>query len=326
MLAKEEELQKKSKQLKQVRRDAKRLTESLKEQEEINCRNTRQLTANIEELKNELNSTRTTLAAQKAETLSLTEELSDVNQSRSDGEHYDDRDVASREHVEIEQNLSSLTQKYDEVQSLYEKAIQGIRDGKKEQSRLRQISLKQIGEIRALQDELNETKREAGKACDALREALEGEKEALKHRYDSMVEQLREQCDKQRFDMKKISESLREAGKLKATAARQKKLHETALHANIISCENECNLRLDGVQSKSDGDRKRLCAYVSQELKRFFNPYQEINEKALRNIVDQARDELDKLSSSDLAIRRMDHAPDYQTTEDAVARLFIKSL
>jgi hypothetical protein len=117
-----------------------------------------------------------------------------------------------------------------------------------------------------------------------------------------------------------------EAQALKAASAKEKQLAELSVVANRVSLEGQFDQRFNDLKTRVEVEKRRLYSWVAEAFKHFFDPKEEMNERSFRAIVNWAREELDRLTAADQAIRRLLVVPDGQTTEDAVARLAIGEL
>ena len=63
-----------------------------------------------------------------------------------------------------------------------------------------------------------------------------------------------------------------------------------------------------------------MFAFVADSFRQFYRPQSVIDEGSFRFVVNQVRDRLNELTSSDEDIRRLVNAMEYQSTYDAVAQ------
>jgi hypothetical protein len=197
-----------------------------------------------------------------------------------------------------------------------------------------------------LEGELNGQKGSVNRAADALAERYEAEKADMNTAHENAVAMLRKEMERQRSDLEHISAVLaqtetqcrtlksekdqlarkyqrlkNEVKLIKDSTAKEKKLSELAVVTNRVSLENEFNTRCDELRTRTECEKRKLFGFGAAAFKRFFNPMEEIDERAFRRVVTQAREELERLTVADQAIRRLVDAAEHQTTEDAVARL-----
>jgi hypothetical protein len=66
-------------------------------------------------------------------------------------------------------------------------------------------------------------------------------------------------------------------------------------------------------------------AFAADHFRQFLNIEEAIDEDAFKRLIVRVRDELQKLASADLAIRRVVRAHSGQRTEDAVSQVLVPS-
>jgi chromosome segregation ATPase len=106
-------------------------------------------------------------------------------------------------------------------------------------------------------------------------------------------------------------------------SAREKKLHEAALRAAVLTAESDCAGRVNELKASADNEKRRILAYAADSFKQFFNPQDVIDERSFRQVLGRARDELAVLTEMNAAVRRIVGAPSHQKTDDAVAQALI---
>ena len=194
-----------------------------------------------------------------------------------------------------------------------------------------------------------------------LKQSLEGslneftskankEKQQIIKSYEKAVQEITEQCNTHRNDVERMARVVSETEKklktykskliqvkrenLKLSAEiqsqkeqndRDKKLADSTAKSAILTAETNFNTRLDEMISKFETEKRRIYAFIADTFKQFFNPHEGIDEKSFRSIVSRARDELSRLVSTDLAIRRLVGAASHQKTDDAVAQLIMNN-
>ena len=174
------------------------------------------------------------------------------------------------------------------------------------------------------------------------------EKKQIVDTYEKAIAEITEKCNKYRSDVETMNKQLIEAEKklkqakstimqtkrenvkvsselqaLKEQSEREKKLIESSSKTTILNMENNLNNKLDEQKSKFDSDKRRIYGFVADAFKQYFNPHESIDDRSFKNIINRVKDELSRLSSSDLAIRRFVGAESHQKTDDAVAQLIM---
>jgi chromosome segregation ATPase len=218
-----------------------------------------------------------------------------------------------------------------------------------EHTRLRQLTEGQTLTISKLQDQLTETREKLSRSTCSVMERLESEKTELKVANEAALAQLRRELESQRTDLQDVSarlnetqasaETLRSANEqlvkqnrrlktdlkaVKLLQAKEKRLSELSAVASRVAVENELTQRIDELKTRTEIDKRRLYGLGAEAFNRFFNPLAELDERSFRSVVHKAREELERLTAADQAIRRLVNASEHQTTEDAVARLVLR--
>jgi hypothetical protein len=100
----------------------------------------------------------------------------------------------------------------------------------------------------------------------------------------------------------------------KSVQAKEKRLVELSTVAGRAAIENEFVQSLDELKTRTHADKRRLYGLGAEAFSRFFNPLTELDERGFRSVVNQAREELERLTAADQAIRRFVNAGEHQTT------------
>jgi chromosome segregation ATPase len=336
------QLSKRSKEVKSLKREVSRLAKSLAEAESNHTCCSSELSSKIDELSEQLESANLASNAIKADNRRLCRELEEAEDSLKRAEtqlQHSQFHLTQKSAAETSARLEKLQRKYSDLR-------RSADDSKNEQARLHQLCQKQIIVIQQLEDELKDQKGSINRAADALTERYEAEKTDLKNAHENAVAMLRKEMERQRSDLEQISAVLaetevqcralkteneqmakkcqrlkNEVKLMKDSTEKEKKLSELVIAANRVSLENDFNARCDELKTRTECEKRKLYGFGAAAFKRFFNPMEEIDERAFRKVVTEAREELERLVAADQAIRRLVDAAEYQTTEDAVARL-----
>ena len=171
------------------------------------------------------------------------------------------------------------------------------------------------------------------------------EKDQLIKSYESVVEEIKKQCEAHRSDLEKVSAELSISEKKNNQAKssivqlrrdkmkleheiksvndqmkRDKQVNEANFKAKILSTEEEFSSRLQEAKSKWEKEKRRIFTYAADEFKSYYNPSESMDEKTYRAFLSRIKKELDRLSESDTVIRRLICAAPQQPTDDAVAQ------
>jgi chromosome segregation ATPase len=242
----------------------------------------------------------------------------------------------------------NLRQEYESLQCLYKQNVESTKD---EIARLKSANHKLRLELKTRERKVSDLEQSLEVSLQTANDRLEIEKSALRSSYELQVNQLRAQCETQGTDLQRIAALLSESEQttrtvraenekltkkakkqsselktLKLTTAKEKKLVELKHETERFALEAEYTAKLDELKNRSDSDKRRVYGLGADTFKRFINPTQEIDERSFKSVISQAKKELDRLTASDTAVRRLVSASSNQTTEDAVARLVIGGL
>lgn len=172
------------------------------------------------------------------------------------------------------------------------------------------------------------------------------EKSKLIESYEKAVAELKEQCDKHRNDIVKLSSELarmekkcketkalaiqlkREATKLEKEKKlkeeefeRESKIAESTAKSAIVNVESQCTAKLNEQRTKFESEKRKILSFVADEFREFFNACDSLDERSFHSIITRAKDELTRLQKMDSSIRRIVGATGRQTTDDAVAQI-----
>ena len=212
-------------------------------------------------------------------------------------------------------------------------------------ARYKQTQETQQIQLTKLYNENNELK---GKLDDkGLRSSnvYEIEKENLKKSHEETVAKLIEQNEKNRKDVQSLVKNLnekddkikelndnvkkvttekiklaRQLSSLKEQLDREKLLSEASLKSKVLLLEAQYKEQLDEMKSKSENERQQMAAYAANAFRSIINNGK-LDERSFRSLIDRVKELLNKLTSSDQAIRKMLNVYNGQTTQDAVAQL-----
>ena len=344
-------LAKKAKETKIAKCEAAKIAEVLKEVKEEYEMKRRELNAKVDEITGHLSIAEKEALALKVEKKSLLSELGELRKARDvleqqivDRESEKLRILTEQTNARIAALTVELEQSKDKCYALSKK----IRCGEKAIARLSAVNDSLEAQMSSLQDENVELKNMLTLTEKRLNSQSETEKDEIRNSYERAIAQLREQCQKHRLDMQKIVQSRKEVEEvLNATEVeyanvtrindklnrqlknmsdvmeREKKLIETAGVAKQIAAQREFECRLNELRVKADADKKRVWNYCAENLRVFFDPHETINERSIKRVIDKVKQELERLTALDSAIRQIAHAREGQSTQDAVARLLV---
>jgi chromosome segregation ATPase len=258
---------------------------------------------------------------------------------------------ADQSYVKLVETANALETTQQELANLQHEYNTLSRQSKEEGDQLKSAVHALRVQVNTAESEVSDLQLRLETTIRAAKEKLEKEKALIADSYDTQLSQLSEQYIKQGDDLQRVAALLaesEEAGKLlktendatakrlarlssnlrnvKANAAKEKKLLELKAATERLAFESEYYAKLDEVKAKTDSERRRAYSFGADVFKSFFNPLQEIDERSFKSVLLEAKLELDRLTASDSAIRRLIGATGNQSTQDAVARIVVDGL
>jgi chromosome segregation ATPase len=344
-------LEKKSRKLKALKREAADISRRLASVEEDYSVSRENLERQLEEAINNANLAKTDAEALGKENRQLLKDLEAANRVRTELEVEIDQIREDQSHIrflDTQKNLENLQHELATLQSEYDKLAE---QSQEENSQLKSANHSLRVEVKSMDAEIKSIQSNAETAIQELTNRLEAEKSVVVTSYESQMAQLREQCESQGIDLERVAALLsqsEEAGRnlkreneefskklvkvssslrsLKASTAKENKLLELKATTERVELETEYITKLDQLKARTDAEKRRVYGYGVDAFKRFVNPLQGIDEKSFKNVMLEVKKELERLAASDSAIRRLVNANANQTTEDAVARLYLGGL
>ena len=339
---------KKSKQMKSLRSEMSRLAKSFAALKDEGSLRETELNAQIIDLTEQLNAASRELATLKLKNGQLEEEITEVHAAKANLEEQvrnaGDSDFFEQSQMEATEHISSLTGRLGAIKQKYKALKTKAKADQSSIARLTLLNQSLEAQLASTKDENQELNNLLKLTEKRLNSQSATEKDEIKLSYENTITQLCEQCERHRQDVQKMAESRREMEELlnateveyarmnkendqmkqrvkmmTASIDRERKLIETTAAAKRIAYEHEFERRIDELRAKADADKRRICRYCAESLSQYFDPNHEINERSLHLVVDKAREDLDRLSHSELSVRRLVNAREGQATEDAVA-------
>lgn len=199
-----------------------------------------------------------------------------------------------------------------------------------------------------MQEEMREVSDKSALTAQTLANRFESETKELRETHETTLTQLRKELEKQRTDFQQLSslmivaESKRgrlqqnnehlvrciqklraQLKSLRHSVDKEKRLVALEIASKRTAIESEFHQKMDELTTKTEAEKRRLYGFAVDAFHCFFNPKEEISERSFRTAMTQARIELDRLTASDQAIRRLLDADETQATEDDVACLLL---
>ena len=266
-------------------------------------------------------------------------------------QHKEETEEANNAHNnQVQAIKQEYTETIDHLTSNLSEANQTITEADAQLQKYKKIISTQKSSIQECKAELQATKQQYEIALKKLSDRSGIEKKQLVDSYEKAIRELTEQSDKQSNDLIRLSEGitkkekrikefkstiaqlkhdnakLEKDGKLREEEfARENKIAQTAIKGAAMSAESQYTAKLSEQKTKWEAEKRRILAFVADELRQFFNANEAIDEKSFRSIITKAKEEINRLQRTDAAIRRMVGATCRQTTDDAVAQLVIST-
>ena len=254
--------------------------------------------------------------------------------------------------AEIESISEEIENKHLAIEAQLQKELEAanciITENETQISRFKKAVAMQKTTIANRDSQIASLKEENESNIKSLSARAEIEKKQVIESYEKAIEEITAQCNAHRNDVEKLSveltksekrvkdakasvlktkrESARLEKEIKAMEeqfSREKKLSESSLKNAIITAETTYAAKINEVKAKADDEKRKLIALAATEFSQFFNASETIDERSYKSLIIRAKDELERLSKSDGAIRRMVSASGRQTTDDAVAQLLM---
>ena len=293
----------------------------------------------ITKLKTELKQVKDSLAETSSKLETIEQEYSEQ------AEEYNNEKAAivaelEAQHQEIENNLKNQIDSLNATLAENEQQI----------TRFKKAICLQKTAIAERDNQIQQLKEENESNIESLTTRSEIEKKQLIESYENAVKEITDQCNAHRSDVEKLSAELaknekrvkeakvavlksrreqtrleKENKAMEEQIAREKKLNENALKNALISAQTTFNSKINDVKTKADDEKRKLIAIAATEFSQFFDASETIDERSFKALIVHAKDELERLTKSDNAIRRMINITGKQTTDDAVAQLLMES-
>lgn len=300
----------------------------------------------------------------------LESRLTTLNKTVSDLRQHNENltnelEVATRTLEETQMSLSHEQEDHnttmlEEAASKEAKLKNEVKKRSQENKQLRQQVTESARTVDALRQQLQAAKSDKRHADDNIEELrrqidevqrdashrLEAEKRNITTSYDAAINELKEQCNKQRkevermavdasqFDMKfataqqeinglrKDKRKLeRDIDSMKSQLERERKLMESKIRAEKIQAESNYFARLEEQKARAEADKRKIFTIGADAFRNFFNPSEQIDERTFKVVIDKAKNTITQLQKSDNDIRRLLGVGESQTTLDAVAQL-----
>lgn len=317
-----------------------------------------ELTNTSEQLNNNL--TKTTKMLQDSQELSakLKKELQSTKNELQDAlTHAEEREAQLLEEHEKEMNeLSSIKQSIEselnsKLQTINDDLLQAKNDNEEKDaliSALRKALSSQKQTITEQKQEIDQLTQNWQEEVADLNKKYTNDKTQLIESYEKAVAEITAQCDMHRGDVQKISLELanevkknqkakefilnlrKEKAKLEnemkllvEKTDREIKLTQTSAKAHVLANESKLNTQIAELKTKMQNSQRKLYAFIADTFRQYYSAQDGLDDKNVRMIISKAKSDIDRLQNIDASIRRLIGADGNQTTDDAVAQLFM---
>ncbi|KAK8833892.1 hypothetical protein M9Y10_011523 [Tritrichomonas musculus] len=198
-------------------------------------------------------------------------------------------------------------------------------------------------------DLISENKKKNLEEKEKLMKKIEDEKSYIQKVNNDTVQKLRDQCSELRLSLTKLNELLKDSedkcskyhkelsalkrqkqkleerlNSQQESIERERKIMDSQLHSALLNADMKANNQMINVKSQIEAEKQKIFAYFAEEFRSFFDPNEQIDVNTYQSIVRRAKNELNRLQSSDNAIRRLTNATTFQSTEEAVTQFMMQ--
>lgn len=287
----------------------------------------------------------------KKELIETSDQLSKLQDEKKETNKF-----ARSEKNAINEILNNVKQEQERIfnqertknQTIIESLNEELQKCKEQNDRLTKLVNTQKAARDELKNEFEDFQHKVEEQKVSLNQKSENEKQILKQNYENAISQLQKQCENNRHDVEQLAAELAEAnGKIsgskkyisqkqqekkklenefnnaKLSWEREKKLLEMQVTAKVSAAESNARNEIEQEKYRAREEKRKIFLYITETFRKFINPGEQIDEHSFKCLLQKVQEHIDKLSASNSTIRRIAHADELQTTEDAVAQLLI---
>jgi chromosome segregation ATPase len=233
-----------------------------------------------------------------------------------------------------QQNVETLTSELRARESELQK-VQRLLTAQKSQA------AQQVAANEELQAQLIRVEKEA-------EAALDDERKRLSETFDATIAEFRDQAERQREDLARLSAELGESGRkvlglqttlrqvtrekgrldreltrLAEDSERERKLGQVTAKAKCLAAESDYRQRLEDARAAFEAETRAVLGVAFDAFKTLANPLDRMDLRSYKHLIQRARDELNRLAAAELEIRGLLAAGEPQPIPDAVAQFVI---
>jgi chromosome segregation ATPase len=286
----------------------------------------------------------------------------DLIQARQDAKDVENAaaDSALALKLEQEKTLNQSRAENQQVQAQLTRHIQQLRDklakaGEELESHEQSIAKLQQ-QLHAAQNQFADTKQQLAEAQRAkeseisdLEARARSDRDSLVVHHEKTMADLKSQCDAHRHDLETVSVALSESEERnrKAHAAlvslkrerrnlqseirtlqekneRDAQVAQATIKSVTLAGESNLAQKIQDLKGRFENEKRRLFSAAADEFRVFFNAAEAIDESSYHALLARVKNDLQRLTDAESAVRRLVGATPRQSTDDAVARALIR--
>ena len=306
------------------------------------------LTNSIKQLQDKNDLLREENSSLKKDNQNLTMNLREVNEDVHSEDTLEREQAQEDEANTILQLQQKYTQQLREYEAKQQELLQQLAQAENELNQLKTVIVQQKKHVDTKTEELNFEREANSKYINESQQRFAEEKDHIINQYEDAISKIKATNEERRKDIerltndvhklenekteltkkykqarrnnKTIQENMRIA---KEQYERDSQLAESKHAAELLDLDTKNMNKLNEQEQAFDKEKISLYSYVTSELNQFYKASTTLNERTFKDVISQAKKELERLTKSDNAIRKMTKAKDKQTTEDAVAQLLL---
>ncbi|EAY06425.1 hypothetical protein TVAG_403820 [Trichomonas vaginalis G3] len=335
-----------NKQKKKIKNLERAISMSEESNEELN-NTVSKLNLDIERLNAEKENSTKTINNLRKDNQSLREKVKNLEQSEISISKQNQEEISSIEESyiskikECEENRAKEIQQFQiELQNALKenKSLQKSLDEYKERVQSQNSSISSQIETKEIQIKKEKTQ------STKMIEKLEMEKKLMKESYERTVNELGKKLKDYSVELTNLNQIIsdlqtkynktsdqltkselsnenlkRDLKNLEEEIQREKQLLRASTTSQIQEYESKLSAVTGEEKLKIETEKRKIFTYAASTLNNLFSTNEKLDERSFKSLISKAKETIDKLSSTDAAVRRLVNAVPGQSTEDAVA-------
>ena len=140
-----------------------------------------------------------------------------------------------------------------------------------------------------------------------------------------------EECQKKNKELLSINtqlsiekqQNLARIDGMKEELEREHRLMETKLKASLMANELQMQNSIEEIKSQYDLEKRSIYSYIATAFRQFFNAGYNLDENAIRSLVDRVQAELTKLLKQDISLRKLLGVSQSEALENYISKLLV---